>query len=176
MFICCTAFACEQTPDYLKADIEESVSDGWYRYAGTRGVKYTDGKADGIIDVDGGLFGLSISGYYLIEDMKLTAHSINKCHTCGAQSAFKYDIPYNFDDKQIIGYELLQFCEDAIIYIEPLQEAIERCNDDKNFWRSYTVYTRQTPSDEELRAFESATNSNEERLQFINSHSNCKAQ
>ncbi len=165
-------YACENEPSYLRVDIEKSVGDGWYKYAGTKGVEYTDGKVDGMIDVEGG--SLNISGYYRVENMDLVAYSLNKCHTCGAQSAFKHSIPFDLDNKQIMGYEILQFNEDAIVYIEPLQIAIERCNNDKDFWRAYTVYTRKTPSDEELQAFESAINSNEERLQFIDLHSPCK--
>ena len=172
LFVCCTAVACEQTPSYMRIDIEKSVSDGWYKYAGTRGIEYTDGKVNGMIDIEGGL--LNIRGYYRVENMVPIAYSINKCHTCGAQSAFTYSIPFDLDNKQIMGYEILQFNEDAIIYIEPLQIAIERCNNDKDFWRAYTVYTRKTPSDEELQAFESAINSNDERQQFIDLHSPCK--
>ena len=90
--------------------------------------------------------------------------------------AFTVSVSYDLKNKTIENEELLQFNEDAIIYIEPLQVAIERCNDDKDFWRSYIVYTRKTPSDEELQAFNNAIESKNGIWDFFNSHSNCKVQ
>lgn len=173
--ICCTAVACEQTPDYLKADIEKSVSDGWYKYAGTQGVKYTDGKADGFETLYG-WSGINSATYYKIEDMQLTGYRHGECSRCGAKAAFTFSISYDFKNKIIQGDEILKFNEDEIVLIEPMQEAIKRCKNDKDFWRSYRVYIRQTPNDELLSAFENASNSIEESNQFIFTHLNCKVQ
>lgn len=175
MAICCTAVACEQTPDYLKADIEKSVSDGWYKYAGTQGVKYTDGKVDGFETLDG-WSGINSATYYKIEDMQLTGYRHGECSRCGAKAAFTFSISYDFKNKIIQGDEILKFNEDEIVLIEPMQEAIKRCKNDKDFWRSYIVYTRKSPSDEELQAFDNAVESENGSWDFFNSHSNCKKQ
>ena len=173
--LCCAAVACESTPDYMKADIEPSISDGWYRYAGMQGIRYVDGKVDQISNVPS-WNGEHTEVYYKVEDMKITRYNYAKCDECGEQVAFTVSVSYDLKNKTIENEELLQFNEDAIIYIEPLQEAIERCNDDKDFWRSYIVYTRKSPSDEELQAFDNAVESENGSWDFFNSHSNCKQQ
>ena len=69
--ICCAAVACEQTPDYMRVDIEPSISDGWYRYAGMQGIRYVDGKVDQISNVPS-WNGEHTEVYYKVEDMKIT--------------------------------------------------------------------------------------------------------
>ena len=68
--LCCVAVACEQTPDYLKANIEKNVSDGWYRYAGAKGVKYTNGVANGFETLYA-WSGINTAIYYKVENMHL---------------------------------------------------------------------------------------------------------
>lgn len=171
--LCCVAVACEQTPDYLRADIEKNVSDGWYRYAGTQGVKYTNGVANGFETLYGWA-GINSATYYKIEDMQLTGYRHAECSRCGTKAAFTFSISYDLKNNIIEGDEILKFNEDEIVLIEPMLEAIERCKNDKDFWRSYKVYTRQTPNNELLTAFENASNSTEESSQFILTHISCK--
>ena len=121
--ICCAAVACEQTPDYLRADIEKNVSDGWYRYAGMKGIKYVNGKVDQMSNVPS-YNGKHTEVYYKVEDMKITRYNYAKCDGCGEQVASTVSVSYDLKSKTIENEELLQFNEDAIIYIEPLQVAI----------------------------------------------------
>lgn len=175
--LCCVAVACESTPDYMKADIEKNVSDGWYRYAGAKGVKYTNGVANGFETLYA-WSGINTAIYYKVENMHLIGYRHAECSRCGAKAAFTFSISYDLKNNIIEGDEILKFNEDEIVLIEPMQEAIERCKDDKDFWRSYEVYTRQTPNNELLTAFENASNSIEESLQFALTHisSYCKQQ
>ena len=82
--LCCVAVACEQTPDYLKADIEKSVSDGWYRFADMRGIKYTNGVANGFETLYG-WSGINSATYYKVEDMQLIGYKHAECSRCGAK-------------------------------------------------------------------------------------------
>ena len=175
--LCCAAVACESTPDYMKADIEKNVSDGWYKLKGIQGLVYSDGKVDSLTRMS--IWnGMITSIYYKVEDMQLSGYRYVECPRCGEKVTSTFSISYDLKNKVIEGNDILRFNEDEIILIEPMQRAIEHYESDKNFVRTYTTYKRSAQTDEITYLLNNAIDSEEENLQFALTHiySNCKQQ
>ena len=154
--LCCVAVACEQSENsFVFPEVDEinaNTADGIYQIAtNTTYVQYENGRPIRFgrpEDIDSYYPStINVYGYLRVEDGKLDLLHEYECKECGAKKIFCWEYYHTSIDLQnrLIwqdAMEIYKLTNDDIILIEPIQEAIERCKDDKNFWRRYDVYKR----------------------------------
>ncbi len=176
LVVCCTAVQCEKF-EIPEIEIDQAITrsdmNGYYQNVTTKYIKYENSKAVGFeLAPPSQPWPIDRVGYFALEEDNVyyylvTSYTPPVYDVVQAFVSNPYPSPVDLNaGKMATGAEnyksdIHKLTRDTIILVEPISEAMKRCNSNKDYTRSYEVYVRITPDRELIKTFYSAAPMNQ---------------